>query len=388
MKTNIFAAPEFGWLIDRLAARIKSGRSIETGTITIKDASTAQRRSIDDLLGRRSTGGRNLTIDLARLGIPEAMVISLRGPLVNLRAEREANAESWNTFFTQWRQRMTGHDAALRWLEGLGSSGLLKRYPNAEELIGHAWSIIEGIPHDDILLASLAAKVTGDSHALDRGRALGSLCLRAISEIEGIDGNASAATRREAWAAIGVTIDDLSAPVLCLNLPAAEGSHLAPWIDWHVARGEPFYLTWRHLQKFTPAPETPAVYVCENPAIVSEAARRPGARCKPLICLNGLPSAGVKMLLRKLSRAGIELHLRADFDWAGLSFIHQLISLEGARPWRMSAVDYQRCNPTQALKGDPFCPKWAKDLSDAMLQTGLAAYEEEIADLLLNDLEN
>lgn len=212
--------------------------------------------------------------------------------------------------------------------------------------------------------------------------------MRSIDDLLGIDGSAEAAARREAWAAIGVTIDDLSAPVLCLNLPAAEGSHLAPWIDWHVARGEPFYLTWRHLQKFTPAPETAAVYVCENPAIVSEAARRLGAKCKPLVCLNGLPSAGVKMLLHRLSRTGIELHLRADFDWAGLSFIHQLISLEGARPWPMTAVDYQRCNPSQTLKGDAFCPAWAKGLSSVMLRTGLAAYEEEIADLLLLDLEN
>lgn len=388
---EVLSAPEFGWFLDRLAARIEQGRSLERGTVSIADATPEQRRSVDDLLGRRSTGGRSLTICLSRLNLPEleTAVIELRGPLVNLRAGREAEAEGWVSRFADWRRRANSHAPLLRWLEKLEAGGLLKRYGDAPEtLMEQAWRVVEGIPHDDVLLATLGAQVSGDSHALDRGRPLAALCYAAIFELEGIDGRAGAEARREAWAAIGVVLDDLSAPVLCLNVRAAEGSEAAPWIDWQVARGEPFYLTWRQLRKFVPDSAMDAVFVCENPALVSEAARRLGARCRPLVCLNGAPTAAVRFLLRRVAQAGIGLRLRADFDWAGLRFLHQLLGLDGAELWRMSAADYRACQPSQPLKGEAFAPTWAEGLAAAMIASGLAAYEEELVEVLMADLDS
>ena len=395
-----FRSPGLVWLVDRLVTRIEQSKPLDCGTVTLRDADPDQRRAVDDLLGRRSTSGRTLTVHLAglckHLCLDDAqlrgLVTAIRGPVKDLRAARDAQATMWETLLARWRTRLSHHPHGQRWLEGLSRSGVLKRLvasdaDGAETLLAQAWEIIDNAPHEEILLASLAARTTGDSHALDRGRPVGTLCLRAISELTGIDGVVNAELRREAWEAIGVTLDDLSAPALCLNLPVAEASEQAPWIRWHLERGEPFYLSWRLVRCFVPAPDTGAVYVCENPAVVSEAANRLGAHSRPLVCLNGQPSAPVKTLLRRLTGRGIPLHLRADFDWTGLRIVDQLYDPRSTRIWRMTVADYQACKPSQPLTGSPHIPVWGTALAADLQSAGLAAYEEELIDSLITDLQ-
>ena len=62
----------------------------------------------------------------------------------------------------------------------------------------------------------------------------------------------------------------------------------------------------------------PVVWVCENPSVVEEAAEKLGARCAPLICVEGRPSVAATPLLGALSRCGTELRYHGDFDWSGL----------------------------------------------------------------------
>lgn len=401
----LLGEPEYAWLIDRLVDRIERGRPLAHGAATLAHPDDAERRAVDDLLGRRSTHGRNLTVDLADLSARfdlgedefRRLVEILRGPVENRRALREAEDAAWDDLFSRWRDRLATRPPMLDWVDDLRASGYLKKAVDrdpaaADTLLARAFRIVvEDAPHRDLLLASLAAAVTGDSHALDRSRPLAHLCLRAIERLHGIDGTGDADARRDAWAAIGVLVDDLSAPVLCLNLPPAPDCEAAPWIDWHVERGEPFYLSWRQARAFRLRPGTDRVFVCENPAVVSEAASRLGPSSAPLVCLNGVPSGAVRMLLHRLADAepgpGAELPMSADFDWAGLRILDPWISTcPAARPWRMTATDYRACRPVKALAGSPCRPGWAEDLVDALDKTGRAAYEEERIDDLLDDL--
>src|SRR6202043_3828589 len=107
-------------------------------------------------------------------------------------------------------------------------------------------------PRQEILLANLAAEQAGDSHALDRGQPLATLCLRAFAALHGVDGQRGAEARRKAWSAAGVVIDDLSAPVLVFNLRAAIGSGLEQVLDLHRKQGEPVFLTYRQLRSAPP----------------------------------------------------------------------------------------------------------------------------------------
>jgi len=395
----LFDGPDLGWLVDRLVTRIERGQPLDRGSVALADATPAQRRAVDDLLGRRSSTGKILRLDLVKLceslhtdaeGLC-TLVTRLRGQVDDLRASRDAQAAAWGGLFAEWNGRLSVKPALSAWLAGLRASGLLKRLSGGDagaagRLMEQACEVVDDRLHDDILLATLAARVTGDSHALDRGQPLATLCLRAINEMNGIDGGGGAEARREAWASLGVCLDDLSAPVLCLNLRPAPGSGCSGWIDWHVVRGEPFYLTWRQVRAFDPDPAMGAVHVCENPAIVSEAANRLGSGCQPLVCLNGVPSSPVRRLLRRLGDAGIHLLLRADFDWTGLRIVDGLYDPARCRLWRMTREDYLACQASQKMAGKPFLPDWAGELGAAMSASGLAGYEEDLIDLLVGDL--
>ena len=70
-------------------------------------------------------------------------------------------------------------------------------------------------------LAELAAAAVGDSHALDAGAAVGTLVLRALAHLVGAPAPNDPEERRAIWASHGVLVDELSAPVLVLNLPAS-----------------------------------------------------------------------------------------------------------------------------------------------------------------------
>ncbi len=395
-----FRHESLAWLVERLVRRAESGKSLVSGILTLADADPAQRRAMDDLLGRRSTDGAALSVNLAqlasKLGLDEAAMLVLLGEVrgrevENLRARREGAAKSWSAIFEKWERHFAEDEVARVWLGALRGEGLLKRFAGgdlkmAEELLGRARRIFSGMPYPGVLLATIAAQSTGDSHALDRGKPLATLCFRYLCLRYGISSHSNAAARRDAWLAAGVTVDDLSAPVLCLNLPTLAGSALAPWIGWHVERGEPFYLPWRQLAHFEADPAMGEVFVCENPAVVSEAAARLGPDSRPLICMNGQPTLAVRALLRKLVDAGMTLQARADFDWAGLRILSTLGEAVEFMPWRMGVEDYFGGSGTRQLTGRPHQPSWAGELVEAMAERQIAVHEEDLIENLIKDL--
>ena len=64
---NPLDSPGLDWLVDRLKSRIERGRGLDRGSVTLAEATSVQRRAVDDLLGRPSTTGKRLRVDLAQL---------------------------------------------------------------------------------------------------------------------------------------------------------------------------------------------------------------------------------------------------------------------------------------------------------------------------------
>jgi uncharacterized protein (TIGR02679 family) len=260
----------------------------------------------------------------------------------------------------------------------------------ADALLKSAFQILGRDPRDEVLLANLGAFCAGDSHALDRGQPLATLCLRALAIIHGIDGQRSAEARRKAWAAAGVIIDDLSAPALVFNLRATPGSALEEVLKLYRKDGQPAFLTYRQLQSaahFGPLdPGMRVVHICENPSVVSAAARELGPRCRPLICTNGQPASAVRLLLSQLQAAGAQLRCHADFDWAGLRIVDQLVRDHAAIPWQMQAADYRRHPGTVPLPPQSFESESCPGLAEALRAEGTAVFEEQMIGSLLRDL--
>lgn len=400
----IFAAPALRWIIARMVARMAAGRPLR-GTLVRAKASADERRAVDDLLGRKSTAGAQLTVELEMLeralqaadliDTLEDIVLACHGAVENRRAETERQRAEWQAIFDTARTRCDDYPALLNWVNALAGDGTLKRLSRgdivlAAKLLDSAFRVLGRSPREEVLLANFAAHCAGDSHALDRGQPLATLCLRAIAAAHGIDGQCSAEARRKAWAAVGVIIDDLSAPVLTFNLRATWGSALEQVLGLHRQQGQPAFLTYRQLQSgasFEPLdPAMHVVFVCENPSVVSAAARELGPRCRPLVCTNGQPASAVRLLFSQLRQAGAELHCHADFDWAGLRIVDQLVREYAAVPWHMQAEHYCGASGTVSLAPQSFVSEWSPELTGVLRTEGKAVFEEQVIYPLLNDL--
>jgi uncharacterized protein (TIGR02679 family) len=361
---------------------------------------TASSLSQAEILRRRGTRGDSLTVQLealravVRVDDLGQIVKACYGEVSDLKAIREGRDRAWEKIYEEAAERLRDDELGLQWIESF-RDGLLKRVTKNDPKSGR--SLIESamecwlrMPFSGMTLAKLGVELTGDAHALDRGNVLSPLLHRALKIRCGIDGNQSAAHRREAWASVGVVVDRISAPALAFNLSAASESSLERVFEIYRGIGQPAYLTYQNLGEANPFIPLPrgmeCVYVVENPSVVEIACAHLGMDCAPLVCTEGQPASAVKKLLRLLSEAGSILKVRADFDWSGLRIVEQLLSIPNAEPWRMNTETYAQKEGTVLLSGSPARSSWCGGLERAMLDSGCAVYEEQLVSLLLADL--
>ena len=74
---RLLGDPELQWLLARVRRRLELGQPLE-GTVTLADASAAQRRAAQRLLGRRPRAGRALNVSLG--AVDELVRRSRAGP--------------------------------------------------------------------------------------------------------------------------------------------------------------------------------------------------------------------------------------------------------------------------------------------------------------------
>jgi len=413
---TILGAPDLAPLLARLRQRLERGQPL-TGKLTLAALTPAQRDAIDSLLARppSATGATpratTLSLDelaaiLAESGIApdlRAAVEHLAGPVENKSAVRDARAAEWNAIFAQAPQTLREHPALAGFLAQLQATGLLKRLSRsspagARLLLEQLARVTAALPANGQPLAALAAGCLGDAHALDPDAPLANLALHAAARIGGAPWpeTQDAETRRDLWATAGILCDELSAPVPVLNLPVSNNplqtTPLLRLLAQARLDGEPLHVTLRLLLRHPLSRHASLanrdIFVCENPSVMALAADRHGARCAPLVCVNGQYATPAKILLRQLSTAGARLHYHGDFDAGGLAIARRVFAEHpAARPWRMSAADY-----LDAPKGKPIAgastlsSPWEPSLADAMRQHKRAVHEEAIAEHLLQDL--
>jgi len=199
------------------------------------------------------------------------------------------------------------------------------------------------------------------------------------------------------WAGAGVALDTVSSTVLVLGLTLPGNGPVAATLAANAAVGLPARLTLGQVRHYldaerTSAANTPAtVFACENPTVAEAAADALGARCAPLVCVEGRPSVAANLLLQELLNAGSELRYHGDFDWPGLAIARPIIDI-GALPWRFGAADYcdglnlnSRLKRLRPPKGQVETP-WDHDLAAAVLNHRIAVEEEAVMDQLIADL--
>ena len=405
-----YRGPEYRRLLAAARRSLERTGGILAGRISVADPDDAERKAIIGITGvHQPAGTRRLTVSLEFLdaaigratgrGLAE-LLTTLGPPLRNRpvaaaslaasRAELVVLAEASPLYVScDWYRRWLGElrqDGTLTRLATQGDAGLLGQAVRVLEFLAGRPAGTASARAGPIALPALAARITGDTKALNNGTGLSTLVLRALAVQAGVARPRSAAERRDLWDRAGVLVDDLASRVLVLNLPA-EGEGLGEWLTGAARYGTPFQVTLHQLTAHPIRVSCPRVFVCENPAVLRRACAELGTACPPLVCTEGRPSTAFHRLMGLAVGAGAELWYHGDFDWAGVAIAADVIGRYGGRPWRMGASDYRSAARTGvALGGDPAGTPWDPALGEAMRAEGHAVYEETVGDQLLADL--
>ena len=394
------------WLLRRARDRLEAGRPL-TGTVTLPAATPEQRRAVERLTGRAARSGTSLSVSLTEVdrilrdsgtapgGLAEA-VTRLTGPLRDLGRERADLAAAWSAAFASLDTAVNRRDELLPWREWLDATGVVRRLApepgQARLLLAQVATVLLRLPSRGIPIGRLAAECCGDAHALDDGRPVGTLVLSAVRALAGLPfaAEGSADSRRAAWAAVGVHLDELSSLVLCLGLPGNTRTPLGRVLASCREAGQPAVLTLRQLRCHDEPLRAVRVRMCENPVVVAAAADELGARCQPLVCVGGQPSAAVWRLLELLAAGGARFGYHGDFDWGGIRIAGTVLQRVNGRPWRYDHQAYEAAvsaaHPLTPLAGEPAATPWDPELASAMRRRNVRIEEELTLDLLLQDL--
>lgn len=398
--SHLFDRPEMARATNAIVRALEQGHS---GRVSIADPTDYERRAVDELLGRPPSRGKRLSIPLQPLGDVlvraglasglEAAIAALRGPLRDRPSERDRESSAWTRVFKQQGPVAQAMGLA-QWLQGIEADGLLKRLSGrdpalGESLVARALDVIQCLPEKGIALSTLAAQRLGDAHGLDPGRPVASLVRRALIHLQGAGVQAGMGDDA-LWASFGVLVGGgITSTALVLNLPVDGDGPLATVLQAAASVGEPMHLTLRQLLRDPLPGLAPGgiLSVCENPAIVAEAANRLGPDCGPLICTQGQPSIAVSTLLGQQRVAGTIIRYHGDFDWPGIRIANGLVARHGCVPWRMGAVDYRAASSSgKGLTGDVVDAIWDPELADVMRKRGEVIEEERLVGILLEDL--
>jgi len=403
-----YRSPEYRRLLTAARKSLERTGGQLTGRISIAAPDDAERKAIIGITGvHQPAGTKRMTVRLTELdaalsratglGLP-GVLAALGEPLRNRPAETAMLAGA-RAFLIAVAAGSPLNDSCpwyRAWLSGLSTDGTVTRLANTGDTtaLGQAVQVLEYLaarPADapPVALPALAARITGDTKALNHGTTLATLLMRALALREGVARPASAAERRELWDLSDVIVDDLASRVLVLNLPA-QGDGLAEWLTGAARYGTPFQVTLHQLDTHPIRLSSARIFACENPAVLRRACAELGPVCPPLICAEGQPSTAFHKLVRIAVASGGELAYHGDFDWPGVAITAKVIGRHGARPWRMTAGDYlsgvKAGDTAVALRGDPVPTPWEPELCETMRATGRAIYEETVADQLLADL--
>lgn len=391
------------------------------GRVGVTALSREERHALGDLLGRPVlTSG--VRIDLASLdhrlreragvGVVEAAEHVTGRSLTDrpaTRARREMRLDAPRGILEQWRTVHPGPEwqALDGWLAGLRRDGVLAREPDPASLVREALAVLweqrgHVVAGDDasaspVARTELAARVTGDAHALDDDRRLTAVVLRAARHLglgpeadQPDEADRGERSRRSVWEDLGVLGDRVSST--CLTLGLTPGPHagqsrsgVSARLAAYHADGAVLHLTWRDLTDGLGFAPGQTVLVCENPRVVEAAAER-RMNGVGLVCTSGRPALVTIEVLERLAGAGCRLLYHGDFDWAGLAMANDLIGRCGVQPWRMSVEDYLATPARLALHGRRVGAIWDDELAPAMEHRGLAVHEEACLPGLLTHL--
>ncbi len=472
MIRDYFAQPGFERFLKQLRRAYESSTAGARGSVRLSRITAEERAALDRFYGIYSppVPGETKSYSIRKferllqgsrfgLSIPE-LLEALSGERVLTRAERQKVRDTeWEQVIRTAAERgadgvltspnggaagMEASERLIQWVDGLrdetspGSRTLRRLFARsareAEECLFRCLTALRFVMDHNgantgqpVRLPVLAARATGNAHALDWKYPLGRLFWWGLTSVygrpdtpqagsDGVDRNndvtdsiddetrdaeldmmpSHAITIREGYRLGGVADDDLSSQAM-LYAPNLLGLY------------EERILSLRQVERLIcnlPASlDLESIFMVENPSVFAELIdddilRSLGrdSKLSPIIlCGNGQPTVAVIKLLDGLlaSFPGAKLYYSGDLDPAGVGIAHSLYMRSGGVlvPWRMDRQTYLR----HAQQGIPLSDAeiqrlrltsfdWAPGLTLSMADKGVKLHQELWVEELVRDL--
>lgn len=425
------------------------------GHAVLERASEEECVALNDFFGWNYRAGQSIPIPLDLfdrelresafgIGLLE-LHLALEGKSLLTRGERQSGEKRlWMRLFAEVREAeldaQSTDAAGARWLEemeqgtGPGLRTLQECYkadPEAARaalaVTVRALSLLPGVCGvgerrigAPIRLPVLAARISGDAHALDPVRPAGRLLIAALRQMQGIEDSALVPTEEDLKTVESAEgqeeRDDVGSESLRLReLYRRAGildDDLSSIVHWFVPQPGrstlPIVWTLRQVEAGSEAdfPRCSHIRVVENPAVFSTILDSLGiaevdTNGDPvaLVCTSGPASAAAIRWIQRCLEASpptCRVYYSGDFDINGLVMAQTLQRLLPERfiPWRLDSNAYRevsaRCpgpafDSAELERLTNMSVPWDDELCDLMRQTGRKAHQEALLEDLLSD---
>ena len=365
------------------------------GIVKLTAASKEERRALEGFFGKSfadQTGG-TLSFSVqafeaalketayGELNLQQLMELYFGEPMQTNAARKAEREEQIRLFFENCRQFFLRREhemcetagTAADWIETVfqekkyGYQLILKewkRNPNhAERLVRTVGMALEMVVPDggetsggSIMLAVLAARVSGDPHCFDRGTAAGQLLVSGLCRDAGVDIPSNAEELFALYLRYGIQMDEISSMVAVSGLHLERNGTLHPGLEGFLQAGEPFLLMQKNLDGVTRAYGAGScVFVVENEMVFShlceQSRRLPEGGRPALLCTMGQPRKAAWQLLDLLTAENPAIFYAGDLDPEGMDIADRIWKRypDAVHLWRMGPEDYEKSRSEEEI---------------------------------------
>ena len=365
------------------------------GIVKLTAASKEERRALEGFFGKSfadQTGG-TLSFSVqafeaalketayGELNLQQLMELYFGEPMKTNAARKAEREEQIRLFFENCRQFFLRREhemcetagTAADWIETVfqekkyGYQIILKewkRNPNhAERLVRTVGMALEMVVPDggetsggSIMLAVLAARVSGDPHCFDRGTAAGQLLVSGLCRDAGVDIPSNAEELFALYLRYGIQMDEISSMVAVSGLHLERNGTLHPGLEGFLQAGEPFLLMQKNLDGVTRAYGAGScVFVVENEMVFShlceQSRRLPEGGRPALLCTMGQPRKAAWQLLDLLTAENPAIFYAGDLDPEGMDIADRIWKRypDAVHLWRMGPEDYEKSRSEEEI---------------------------------------
>ena len=351
------------------------------GTVRLTRCSEAERRALESLLGRACPGA-DISFSLPEfeaalaetrfqgVSLKELLELYFDMPLISNKEKQAVKKERLQAFFDRCREEFLakgqsdeGYLCAASWIGCVAEkkqygyhtiSAEWKKSPEKARklisLVGKGLCMAAQAEREDgsVLLAVLAAQISGNPHFLDRGTTGGLLFTQALCHRAETAFPSTANEYAALYYENGIQMDDISSTVAAfgIHLERKDG-RLHPAYEGFIREKEPYVIMQANLEHVRRAHGAGSrVFIVENEMVFSYLCgqARSHAPLAALVCTSGQPRKAAYQLLDLLAKSGMTLYYAGDLDPDGLRIADHLAERYGDQLllWHMAEGDYRK----------------------------------------------